>query len=582
MIRWRFILTRVIIVVAVIAVLRYALGPVAKYVTVQAIQSATGARVEIDQAVVGLFPPSVRYEGLQIADPRDDKSMSNAVEIESMDLEIDGDAFLHRRYVIRDGRINGLKIGSDRLSSGHLDPQPEIEPQNSATSQWMSQFFGSLTDASREKLEAFGSELEMVKRSDQIRRRWKSEYLTLTQRAKQLEESIKQIRDSAKGIDNPLRDWPRIEAALAKSKEVQNELVAVRAAIDEIPSKVQADLISMQDAKQIDINRIEQITSLNLSNPENFGPRMLADLVNAQVDRIRGYVDTGREVANWTVAAPKAERQRGETFDLFQGKPAPSMLVRRCEINGELQADGMPYLLTGVLENLTHQPRLRDQPFHAKLKLEGPQTVRVDYLRDDSSTIVRETLTVHWPEIIAPDLKIGDSDSLALDMTDGRMELWAQLNATGDQLQGRLVSRRVGTTIGVQSNSKIAGSALVSGLKQSLASVDRVEIDAAFNGTWSDMNVSISSNLTQVFKTGMDQAVAAQVTATRNELASKLNETYQDQMADLQTFLAGEQTQARQLVAKADATIQELSAKVLSETGAADAYLGRLRGSLLK
>lgn len=582
MIRWRFILSRVIVVIAVVVLVRYALGPVAKYVTVRSLETVIGAKVDIERVVVGLFPPSLRYEGLQIADPRGDKSMANALAIESMDLEIDGDAFLHRRYVVRDGRISGLKIGSERLSSGHFDPQPETESKSSGTSQWMSQFFGSLTDASREKLETFGNELEMVKRSDQIRRRWKSEYMTLTKRAEQLEDSIRVIRDSAKGVENPLRDWPRVEAALAKSKQVQNELVAVRAAIDAIPGQVQADLISMQDAKQIDVNRIEQITSLDLSSSDKFGPRMLADLVSAQVDRMRGYVETGREVANWTVATPKAERIRGETIDLLLGRPAPSMLVRRCEINGEFQSDGKPYLVTGVLENLTPQSRLREQPFHAKLKLEGPQTVRVDYHRDDSSKVVRETLTIHWPEIAAPNLSLGDRDSIALSMRDGRMELWAQLDATDDYLRGRLVSRRVGTNISVQSNSEVSGSALVSSLKQSLAAVDRVEVDAAFDGTWADMNVAISTNLTQVFKTGMDQAIAAQVTATRSELAAKLNATYQTQMDELQAYLASEQTQARNLIAKADATIQDLSAKVLSETGAADAYLGRLRGGLLK
>jgi len=582
MIRWRFILTRVVIVVAVFLILRYALGPVAKYVTVRSLESATGAKVNIDRAIVGLFPPSVRYEGLQIADPRSSNSMTNAVEMDSMVLEIDGDAFLHRRYVVRDGQITGLKIGSDRLTAGHFDPQPKLENESSATSEWMSEFFGSLTHASKEKLDTFANDLEMVKRADQIRRRWKTEYLMLTKRAEQLEASIKVIRDSAKGVENPLRDWPRIEAALAKSKEVQNELVAVRAAIDEIPTKVQADLISMQNAKQIDLDRIEKITSLDLSNRDTFGPRLLADTVNAQVDRMRAYVETGREVANWTVAAPKVGRQIGETFELLQGPQLPSVLVRRCEISGELQSSGKPYLLTGVLENLTHQPRLRNQPFHARLKLEGTQTIRIEYLRDDTSADVRESLTVHWPEVSAPNLKIGDSDSISLEMQNGRLELWAQLDAKGSQMQGRLVSRRVGTSIDVVSSAEAADTVLVSSLKRSLSSVDRVEVDASFNGSWDDMNVEISTNLTQVFKSGMDQAIAAQLTATRAELASKLNATYQAQMADLQTFLTAEQTQARNLVAKADSTIQELSTKILSESGSADAYLGRLRGGVLK
>jgi uncharacterized protein (TIGR03545 family) len=259
------------------------------------------------------------------------------------------------------GDIQGLKIGSDRLSSGHFDPQPEKD--SSASSTWLSGFVDTLVDVSGDRLESFGKDLEMVKRADQIRRRWKSEYATLTKRAEELEASVKQLRDTAKSVDNPLRDLPRIEAALAKAKSIQTELAAVRSEIDLIPEKVQADLLSMQDAKDIDIQKIEELTSFDISGADNFGPQLLSGIVNRQVDRMREYVNTGREIADWTVAAPSVERQRGETFDLIQGYRPPNMLIRRCEVSGEIQSNGTPYQLTGVLENITHQAKFVSSRF---------------------------------------------------------------------------------------------------------------------------------------------------------------------------------------------------------------------------
>jgi uncharacterized protein (TIGR03545 family) len=179
-------------------------------------------------------------------------------------------------------------------------------------------------------------------------------------------------------------------------------------------------------------------------------------------------------------------------------------------------------------------------------------------------------------------MKFGDSDALAFELSDGRMELWAQLDSTGDTVQGRIVSRRVDTKIDLTSNPKIANTVIAKNLKESLAAVDRVEVDATFAGTWADMDVSVSTNLTQTLKAGMSQAIAAQVSETRASLNAKLNETYQTQMAELQTFVTNEQTQARTLVAKADTTIQEFSEKILGESGAAESYLGRLRGFQLK
>ena len=51
MIRWRFVITRLVVIAVVLMLLRWGLGPVVSYITVRGIESATGAKVEIDQAV---------------------------------------------------------------------------------------------------------------------------------------------------------------------------------------------------------------------------------------------------------------------------------------------------------------------------------------------------------------------------------------------------------------------------------------------------------------------------------------------------------------------------------------------------
>ena len=63
MIRWRFVLTRVIVILAVLMLVRWGLSPIANFLTIQGLQAATGAKVEISQTRVGLFPPRVQYVG---------------------------------------------------------------------------------------------------------------------------------------------------------------------------------------------------------------------------------------------------------------------------------------------------------------------------------------------------------------------------------------------------------------------------------------------------------------------------------------------------------------------------------------
>jgi len=579
MIRWSYLLPRVLIVVAIVVGLRYVLSPVISYVVIQSIQAATGAKVDLATVEVGFFPPRLHGTALQIANPKQNKELRNLASAQTVELSIDGDALLRRRYVISTARIKGLEIDSDRLSSGHLEPveQPEsTEP--SLAMQWLSDIFGSATDAAKDQLDALADRSETLRRGDQIRRRWKSEYGMLASRAAELEAAIKEVQQTAKGIENPLRDWPQIDATLSQAKEIQQELLLVRKTLAEMPAQFQADLLTMERAKQADLQRVRDTLPFDPSAGEDLGPGLLLQVVKAQIAQLRGYLDTGREISEWTVIKPKVERHRGEHIHLVAQQPA--VLVRHCELSGLLRSGGKPYELTGILENLTPQAKLRQDPLRARLRLQGEETVRLEYVRDDSAEIAHELLTMHWPEIEAPTLRLGSSDNVKLNVRDGRLELWIQLDTRGEQMSGRVVSRRAGTRIELQGAEKVARTPMFGTLHTVLAGIDQIEIDARFQGTWNDWDVNLGTNLTGILNTAVREAAALQIADTRAKLEAEVNRIHARELAELQEWLVSQQTKSNELLTQADSTVQEISRKVLSETGKADAYIGRLRGNL--
>ncbi len=273
------------------------------------------------------------------------------------------------------------------------------------------------------------------------------------------------------------------------------------------------------------------------------------------------------------------ERHRGEHIQLV-AQQQPSVLIRHCELSGLLRSGGKPYQLTGILENLTPQAKLRQDPMRARLRLQGEETIRLEYVRDDSAEIAHEVLTMHWPEIQPPTLRLGSSDNLKLDVRDGRLELWVQLDTRGEQLTGRLVSRRAETQINLQAPEKVARTPMFGTLHNALAGVDQIEIDAQFQGTWSDLDVDVSTNLTGILNTAVREATALQIAATREKMEAEINRIHARELTELQQWLVSQQTKSNELLTQADSTVQEISRKVLSETGKADAYLGRLRGNL--
>ncbi len=581
MIRWRFLLTRLIIAAAILMILSVGLGPVASYITVAGLQASTGARAEIGSTEVSLYPPSVRFANVHVADPRDGKEFRDAFMADSIELAIDGDALLRRRWVIREGKISGLQIGSQRETTGHFDVEPEAIDESAGPSM-IGQLLSTATRGLTDQAEQIGENLETVKTGEDIRRRWKTQYETLVTQARNLENRVKTIRSAAKGIDNPLRDWPELERTLAEARTAREELLEVREAMNEMPDQLRGDLVKLDRARQADLAKVDAYVPGDLSESKNFGVDLISAQIHSYLTQLRGYLDNGRTLANYTVVAPDSERVRGENFDFLGKRRRPEMLIEQCQVDGLMRASGKTYSLTGLIENMTPQPEYLAEPTRARLLLEGPETVQVDYIRDRRQGTLNDRLTLHWPQMRADPMRLGDGKNVAVAINGGQREVWVQLDSQGEKVQGRLVSKQIGVNMHLDVDGAAANSAAVVSMNQSLAAVDSIEVDAAFHGDWRKLDLDLNTNLGNVFGDAIQDAIALQLDDSKAKLAAKVEDAHREQMLQLREWMSKQQTEAQSLLASADRTIEEMSQKVLAEVGDADSYLGKLQSALGK
>ena len=580
MIRWRYVITRLAIVAVVLLLIAFGLGPVAGYVTAKSLEEATGAKVEIGHTTVGLFPPTVQYNDFRVADPRDDKEMKDAFRAESIELEIDGSALLRRRWVANTGRITGIQVGTKRESSGHLaeDYVHEVDAEDSAG--MLGTFLSGATDQLGDHADAVIGGLETVRRSKEIRARWESEYDNLVKQARGLELEIREIRDSAKEIDNPLRDWQILDRTLARASATRSELNIVRNKINTLPDQMQEDLASLQRAKQMDMDKIDQYVPGSLSQSDNFGVDLMAKAVREQIATVRGYLDGGRAIADYTVVAPENERARGVDYDLLGVRRRPDIMVRHCEVSGLLRSDNNAYVMTGIVENLTPSPERLAEPTRTRLRLEGPEVIRVELVSDRRQGADVDTLTLHWPQTDADPMHLGNPRDAGISIMGGQRELWVQLQSRGEHIEGRFVSRQDGLKMKLEVDSKYKESPAAISLGQSLAAVDKIEVEANFAGTWRDLSMQLNTNIGQIFKNAAREAVVGQMEASKRQLATKIEEAHLREALALRDWMGTRQTEAQTLLASADESIKEMRSRVVKEVGEADAYLGKHMGKL--
>ncbi|MCC9655390.1 TIGR03545 family protein [Rhodopirellula halodulae] len=576
MIRWRFLLTRLIVVATILMLLFWGLGPMASYITVRGLEASTGAKAEIGATRVALFPPQIQFDDVRVADPRDDKEFRNAFQADSINFVIDGDALLRRRWVIDQGSIAGLQIGTTRDSSGHLDQTIEDEIESSGPSM-IEQLLSSATDGLSDRAEALGKDLETVRTGKQIRERWKNEYERLVRETKTLEQRVETIREAASGIDNPLRDWPELQRTLAEAEKVREQLIQLRQSMNAMPEEMRNDLARLEQAKQKDLDKVDAFVPGDLSESKNFGVDLVSAEIRRSLNQLRDYLENGRTLANYTVVAPDTERVRGEDYDFLGGNRRPELMVRHCDVSGTMRADGKVFTLSGVVENMTPTPELLADPTRARLRLEGPETVDVDYVRDRRQGDQLDRLTLHWPEMNADPIRLGRGKDVGIAIAGGVREVWVQLASRGEHLEGRLVSKQSGVNMRVDVKGDAGASAAAIQMNQSLANVDQVEIDAEFEGTWKDIDLKLNTNLGDVFNNAARTAIASQMEASKAKVAAQVNEAHREQMLELNEWMLAQQNQAQSLLARADKSVEELSRKILNEINGADQYLGKLK-----
>ena len=125
MIRWRYLLPRLVLLGIVLGLIGLGLDPLVRWALISTGQSMTGAKVEIGSLETAPMATVVTLGDLRVADPRD--PMKNLFEIERLALDLDAAALLRRKFIVDTARIDGIRVGTSRETSGALPEETEAE-----------------------------------------------------------------------------------------------------------------------------------------------------------------------------------------------------------------------------------------------------------------------------------------------------------------------------------------------------------------------------------------------------------------------------------------------------------------------
>jgi len=321
-----------------------------------------GARVDLARAEVGLFPPRVVLDGLEVTDP--DAPMTNAVAVDHGELRLDGGALLGARFVVDTARLDGVRLHTPRARSGALARRPKDEREGGFALPSI-----DLPDAGEilkdHPLKSVAAGDALARDLKAARAAWEAriEALPGPDRVEDYRARLKALQGARKGgLEGALRTAKDLKSL---TRDVEADLKTLRGAGDDLKGDV-ADY--RRRVQEVAAGPAAEARELARRYAEGGAFGMGAAFLNETAERwsrtaLAWYRRLDPLVSRAARAAGKARverpaRGRGVDVRFPEARPLPTFLVREAAVGVTLPGG----TVTGTIRDATPDPAVLGRP----------------------------------------------------------------------------------------------------------------------------------------------------------------------------------------------------------------------------
>lgn len=537
MLRWTYVIPRVLIVAIVWAFFAFGFDPLLRYGAVMTGESTVGAKVDIADLTTRLYPPELKLTNVEVADPG--RTNDNLFDFGELRVRLAGDRLLHREYFIEEATIEGLRVNADRLSDGSLAPGEESEGHGLNLGPLQEQleliglrWYDELAATAKQELDP-GS-LETVQVAKSVEDEWKARIDDLKLRIDELQERIDGMKDITRVKGEPLQQLETYARASDDLKQLLLDSKQLKEDIHHLPNLARRDVARIDQARRNDAARLRQrVQQLPLSgeaiSKSLLGPQMHERLQSlaSWMGWTKRYMQAGEELE------PALPVHRGQWIEFPRERRHPKFVLQSLTLSGEARHGGQPFAITGQLRDVSSDPQLYGQPTHWEFAVAGPDPFSVRGHSDLSLSHPVHEITFDWRTDRPTEMLIGNDEKLAVRMSAPTMTCGGWLRLDGDQLtcQMQLWQPTLSATL-----SETSEEFAQQWIAPALTAIRESDATLNVTGTLSDPQWSIKSDIGRQVVKGFQQVLVAQVDATRARLIAKADAVAQEKMAILPDF----------------------------------------------
>ncbi len=487
-----------------------------------------GAKVEVDDIDLELFPLKIKINRLQAADP--DQPMKNLFEVKTIRFAVDSNALLWKKILIDELVIEGVNHNTDRASSGKIIGGRKTQQLQNKISSYKIPTF------SNDEIKEIINDADLItqKRLDQLNLtqkklngEWetaldkksydkrisaiKTEYKELTKRSK--EDKINLLKDRKK--------WKKLNHKVKKERQrIANLNKKFKLDTKQIKQQIQA----VKQGPNDDLQKIMKDMGIG-NGMSGLSDKYLGAKFTPWVTKTIELIKTMKASEETTDKAPVYSSAQGLLVKFTDQQIFPDLLIKKIHLSG----NNKDFKVSGNGSNVGYFPWLVGKPAQIDIKLSAAGNASL-------------SINSHWPsekEMITKVSSIISNWSVKqMKLMESEQGPWivnsGYLNAT---LKGNLTLNNLDFNLSINLNQpKIIFPKKLNGWQKDLAinlnQQKNIAIEIKASGTLNKPSIKIKSSLDKLFT----QAIGSKIKTQVSKLKQQITQSISNKIGDLSSI----------------------------------------------
>ncbi|QQD18408.1 TIGR03545 family protein [Spongiibacter nanhainus] len=508
------------LVILLVAVVVFAIEPIAKWAIESEGSKQVGAKVEVDSVDIKFYPTHVALNGLTVANPKE--PMRNLMQSEKVSADVDIKALLKKQVIADQVLLSGLQMHTQRSTPGTLDgsmPPPKPEQKEGLPSIELPDA-SAIMDEEKAIVQAEVEEIEAGFKA--IQNRWEEKSQNMPEEA-QVEE-YKQRWEELKEQNMVVR--------LQGAKELRDDIKAELKQYKSFNKDLQADIAEVQALAKRAAN-LPKAQSQRIASKYGLDQGTDGMLRFLLGDDATAMVQSGLTLYKQTMA--ELSKPPAEPEPSTEGGELPvNILIREILIDGYQMVGEEKLAYSGEIRDVTDNQDYWNKPITMAIKggMAEKSQLLIDGVFDQRDDILKSVLTMGLEQLSLNGVALSQNPALPLTLEQGIADIAANFSIEGDSLSGSIDGLVNQVKLLVANAAE--GNPTMQRLASALEGVNQLVMDLNVKGSVDDPIIRLKSNLDRILGDVLGEELKGRVDELKVELQDKLQSQYGDQLASLQ------------------------------------------------